>query len=151
MTTAQKDNAVHLAKQIDDFGHDIPELNTNNRSERIHRFGTKYNMRESGRARNQGRLVWDEEKLFFPTFHSNDKRIGSSYVTHDLQLSLPAVQISLSKKIPRQIRSVNAVVRSENVAASQGIRISAPCHTFLFLLSSLSVRQPPVGQGLLIH
>jgi hypothetical protein len=55
----------------------------------------------TGRARNQGRLVWDEEKLCFPTFHSNVKRIGSSYVTHDLQLSLPAVQISLSKTIPR--------------------------------------------------
>jgi len=25
MTKAQKDNAVHLAKQIDDFGHDIPD------------------------------------------------------------------------------------------------------------------------------
>ena len=45
MKIAQKDNAVHLAKQIDDFGHDIRESNINNSSERIHRHGTKYNMR----------------------------------------------------------------------------------------------------------
>ena len=44
MTIAQKDNAVHLAKQIDDFSHDIPELNMNNRSEHIHRFRIIYNV-----------------------------------------------------------------------------------------------------------
>ena len=64
-------------------------------------MGSKENTtRESGRACNQGRLVWDDEKLCFQLSSSNVKRIGSSYVTHGLQLTQAAVQISLSKTIP---------------------------------------------------
>jgi len=42
MTITQKDNAVHLAKQIDGVGHDITGLNIDNRRERIHRLRTKH-------------------------------------------------------------------------------------------------------------
>ena len=41
MTIMQKDNAVHLAKQTDDVGHETAGLNRDNKSELIHRLRTK--------------------------------------------------------------------------------------------------------------